>query len=77
MRRELYEETMRRLRWRLWFVFAESKYDQFCYKGNRKKPHYGNINTYCQSKWGKTISEMTKTELSEKIAIVTKWKQNN
>lgn len=73
-RRELYEETMRRLRWRLWFAFAESKYTHFCYKGNKKRPHYKNIDDYCQEQWGKTISVMSKTELSEKIAIVTKWK---
>lgn len=71
---ELHEEAMRRLRWRLWFVFAESKYEQFRYKGNKKKPHYKNINKYCLEHWGKEIGDMTKEELSEKIAIVSKWK---
>lgn len=73
--RELHEEAMRRLRWRLWFAFAESKYNHFCYKGNKKSPHYKNIDDYCREHWNKTIGTMTKEELSEKIAIVSKWKQ--
>lgn len=74
--KELTEAAMRRLRWRLWFAFAESKYDEFCYKGNKKKPHWNNIKKYCLEHWNKEIGQMTKEELSEKIAIVKKWKND-
>ena len=70
----LREESMIRMRWRLWFLFAESKYTEFCYKGNKKNPHYENIKKYCRERWGKEIKDMTDDELSKYIAIVKKWK---
>ena len=72
--KQLKNEAMIRMRWRLWFVFAESKYEQYRYKGNKKKPHYKNINAYCLKHWGKEIGEMTKDELAKHIAQVKKWK---
>jgi hypothetical protein len=71
---QLHEEAMRRMRWRLWFVFAESKYENFRYNDDPKKPHYKNINNYCKEHWGKEIGEMTKDELAKHIALVKKWK---
>jgi hypothetical protein len=70
----LREESMTRMRWRLWFLFAESKYTQFAYKGDRKKPCYEVIKKYCREHWGKEIKDMTEPELSKYIAIVKKWK---
>lgn len=71
--RELQNVEMNRMRWRLWFSFAESKYKQFAYKGSNK-PHYANINAFCMKHWGKTIAEMTKDELGKYISLVRKWK---
>jgi len=72
---ELLEAAMTRMRWKLWFSFAESKYHHFRKNDNPKRPHYDNINDYCREHWGKTISKMSKEELQEKIAIVKKWKE--
>ena len=72
--KRLYQDAMIRMRWRLWFAFAESKYEEFRYRGNPKKPYFKNIKEYCLNHWGKEIANMTKEELSEYIAIVTKWK---
>jgi len=55
-------------------LFAESKYTQFAYKGDRKKPCYEVIKKYCREHWGKEIKDMTEPELSKYIAIVKKWK---
>ena len=73
---ELLEAAMTRMRWKLWFSFAESKYHEFRKDDDPKRPHYNNINKYCAEHWGKTISEMSKQELQEKIAIVKKWKED-
>ena len=67
------EEELRRLRWRLWFAFAESKYEHFRVKDS-KHPNYNIINDYCEKHWGVKIGDMTKSKLQEKIAIVQKWK---
>lgn len=72
--KQLQEDALTRMRWRLWYAFAESKYEEFCYQGNKKKPYWKNIAAYCLKHWGKQIGEMTKDELQEKIAIVGKWK---
>ena len=71
---QLNAEAMKRMRWRLWFAFAESKYNHFCKDGDKKKPHYQNIDAYCSEHWGKTIGNMTKEELAKHISQVTKWK---
>ncbi|MDD3079119.1 MAG: hypothetical protein PHH37_08445 [Paludibacter sp.] len=71
---ELLEAAMQRMRWKLWFSFAESKYVEFRKENNTKKPNYHIINNYCKEHWGKEIGEMSKSELQEKIAIVKKWK---
>ncbi len=71
---QLHEEAMRRMRWRLWFAFAESKYEHFRQDGNKKKPNYQNINKYCKEHWGKEVGEMTKDELAKHISQVSKWK---
>ena len=72
---QLQEEAMRRMRWRLWFAFRDSKYDQFKYmhKGN-VYPNYAKIKEYCLRHWGKEIKDMGYNELSNKISIVLKWK---
>jgi hypothetical protein len=67
-------ETIKRLRWRLWFVFAESKYDAFRVDKNKKKPNWHEINKYCREHWGKEIGDMTEAELAKYISIVKKWK---
>jgi hypothetical protein len=71
---QLREEEMIRMRWRLWFLFAESRYTQFAYKGNPKKPCYAKIREYCIRHWGREIGDMTRAELSRFIGIVRKWK---
>lgn len=71
---QLKSEALIRMRWRLWFAFAESKYEGFRYDGNKKKPHYGNIDAYCVKHWGKRIGEMAKSELAKHISQVNKWK---
>lgn len=73
---EILEAAMTRMRWKLWFSFAESKYHHFRKNDNPKRPHYDNINAYCREHWNKTIGEMSKEELQEKIAIVKKWKED-
>lgn len=70
----LKEESMRRMRWRLWFVFAESKYEVFSENGKGLKPHFDNIKAYSLKHWGKEIKDMTEKELSKNIAIISKWK---
>jgi len=76
----LREESMRRMRWRLWFAFMESGYKSFRIeerdkKGNlRVKPDYDSIKKYCLKYWNKEIKDMTDQELSERIATVKKWK---
>jgi len=72
---ELLEKAMIRMRWRLLYVFAESKYPEFRYHDNKKQPDFNNIKTYCLKHWGIEISNMTKEQLQEKIAIVSKWKE--
>lgn len=67
------QDELRRLRWRLWFVFAESKYEHFRVKDS-KHPNYNIINDYCEKYWGVKVGDMTKKQLQEKIAIVKKWK---
>ncbi len=71
---ELNNAALRRMRWKLWFCFAESKYDTFRENDNPKRPHYKNIDAYCLKHWGKKIGEMTKTELSKYISLISKWK---
>jgi hypothetical protein len=71
---QLREAEMTRMRWRLWFLFAESKYKEFAYKGDPKKPYYAKIRAYCLHHWGKEIGDMTHAELSRFIGIVRKWK---
>ncbi|HEY5508421.1 MAG TPA: hypothetical protein VIK29_07115 [Paludibacter sp.] len=71
---QLHEEAMVRMRWRLWYAFAESKYPEFRYHDNKKQPDFNNIRAYCLKHWGVEIGNMTKVQLQEKIAIVTKWK---
>lgn len=72
---KLKEESMKRMRWRLWFAFRDSKYAQFknVYRGN-VYPHYNNIKEYCLKHWGKEIKDMGEHELSNRISIVLKWK---
>ena len=72
---QLQDEAMVRMRWRLWYVFAESKYPEFRYHDNKKQPDFNNIRAYCLKHWGVEIGNMTKEELQEKIAIVNKWKE--
>jgi hypothetical protein len=72
---ELLEQAMNRMRWRLRYAFAESKYHEFRYHENKKLPDLININAYCLKHWGVQIDNMTKEELQEKIAIVTKWRE--
>ena len=73
---ELLQKAMIRMRWRLWYAFAESKYPEFRYHDNKKLPDFINIKAYCLKHWGVEIEHMTKDELQEKIAIVSKWKEN-
>ncbi len=72
----LQEESMRRMRWRLWFAFAESKYESFgrVDRYGRLQPDFASITEYCKKYWGKEIKDMDARELSERIAIVQKWK---
>lgn len=72
---ELLEKAMTRMRWRLWYAFAESKYPEFRYHDNKKQPDFNNIRAYCLKHWGIEIGNMTKEQLQEKIAIVNKWKE--
>lgn len=67
-------DAMVRMRWRLWFLFAESKYEEFRYKGRPNKPHYQAIKDYCIKQWGKEPKDMSKHELRKVISIVKKWK---
>lgn len=71
---ELLEAAMTRMRWKLWFSFAESKYTEFRINDCKKRPNYKKIDAYCIQHWGVEISKMTKEQLQEKIAIVKKWK---
>lgn len=70
------ERTLERLRWRLWFVFSESKYEQFRYKNRNGKvqPNFTVITEYCKTHWNKTIADMSERELEKYIAIVKHWK---
>lgn len=70
----LQQDTMMRMRWRLWFAFAESPYEAFRYKGRQGKPNYATIKEYCRTHWHKEPGEMTLQELRKCIAIVGKWK---
>lgn len=72
----LKEEALRRMRWRLWFAFRDSKYTQFRQSDGRGKlnPNYQTIKEYCLKHWGKEIKDMTEKELADRIAIVLKWK---
>lgn len=70
----LQQEALTRMRWRLWFAFADSKYDSFKYKGRKGKPNYAVIKKYCIEHWGKEPADMTLEELRKSIAIVNKWK---
>lgn len=69
-------DKMIRMRWRLWFAFSESRYEQFRYKETYGKPNYATIKEYCIEHWGKEPADMTLTELRKYISIVTKWKLN-
>lgn len=69
-------DTMRRLRWRLWFAFRDSKYEAF--KGDvgrdgKRMPNYKLIDSYCNEQWKTTIAEMSEKELTKYISIVKKW----
>lgn len=72
----LKEEALRRMRWRLWFAFAESKYDSFgrVDRLGRLQPDFAKITKYTMKYWGKHIKDMTEEELASRIAIVQKWK---
>ncbi len=74
----LKEESMRRMRWRLWFAFRDSKYTRFRQSDGRGglNPNYQTIKEYCLKYWGKEIKDMTENELTNRIAIVNKWKDN-
>jgi hypothetical protein len=76
IKNKLQEESMRRLRWRLWFAFSESKYEQFHTTDSRGNvlPNFKEITKYCIKHWQIEIKDMTERELSERIAIVRKWK---
>jgi hypothetical protein len=70
------EEALRRMRWRLWFAFRDSKYMQFRIIVNGKlNPNYMKINEYCLRHWGKEIKDMGPKELNRRIALVLKWKE--
>ena len=68
------EKKLNRLKWRLYFVFAESKYEAYRVDNNTKKPNIQNIHTYCQKHWNKTPETMSARELENYIAIISKWK---
>lgn len=72
------EETLRRMRWRLWFAFRDSGYKQFCYvrKDGKVEPLYEGIKEYCREHWGKEIGTMNERELSRYIAVVNRWNKN-
>ncbi|WP_315302510.1 hypothetical protein [Tannerella forsythia] len=72
----LKEEALRRMRWRLWFAFAESKYDTFGHvdRLGRLQPDFEKITKYTMKYWGKHIKDMSEEELASRIAIVQKWK---
>ena len=72
---QLKEESMRRMRWRLWFAFRDSKYTQFRKAiGGKLYPNYETIKAYCLKHWGKEIKDMGENELNRRIALVIKWK---
>jgi hypothetical protein len=71
----LKEESLRRMRWRLWFAFRDSQYTQFRFvrRDGRIEPMYENIKAYCREHWSKEIKDMDEKELAKYIAIVLKW----
>lgn len=71
----LKEESLRRMRWRLWFAFRDSQYTQFRFvrRDGKIEPMYENIKAYCRERWGKEIKDMDEKELAKYIAIVLKW----
>ncbi|NDW10474.1 hypothetical protein [Dysgonomonas sp. 520] len=73
--RQLHEESMRRMHWRLWFAFRDSKYT-FFRANNRYGVNFKKVTEYCLKHWGKEIKDMTEAELSQRISIVSKWKDN-
>ena len=55
-------EIMRRMRWRLWFAFAESKYAEFCGsigRNGKRMPNYNAIDAYCEKHWSVRIYQMS------------------
>lgn len=68
-------ESIRRMRWRLWFAFRDSKYESFRKKVKGEvQPDYETIKQYCLDHWKTEIKDMTESELTKYIAIVRKWK---
>ena len=71
----LQQESLRRMRWRLWFAFRDSKYPEYRNETtNGIYPNYKAIDEYCLKHWGTRIGMMTEYELSQKIAVVMRWK---
>lgn len=71
---DTHEKELKRLRRRLQFVMADSRYPKFWYKGQRGKPDFANIDSYCHAHWGKHLNDMSVRELSQYIAIAVRWK---
>ncbi len=68
------DEILRRLQWKLRYAFADSKYDNYCVGGNKKKPNMLEIDSFCLKQWKKRVNEMSEDEMEKYISIVKHWK---